>query len=113
MCLGGAITGLGFGTGTGFRRGVGFRTGSEPLGFLVPPGFPNDTFPINVTSGERVVVSPPGRSIEEVVAPRMMQMLAGSLGARQITVQIGPNNISSPMDLAMVEAAAERVVQKL
>ena len=29
--------------------------------FVVPPGFPNDSFPINVTSGETVNVSPRGQ----------------------------------------------------
>ena len=31
---------------------------AEGADFIVPPGFPNDTFPINVSSGERVIVIP-------------------------------------------------------
>jgi hypothetical protein len=109
--VGGALSGIGFEGGAGFRKGVGFQQGT--LGFRVPQGFPNDTFPINVTSGERIVVAPPGRSIEEVVAPRMMRLLAGSMGPRMVTVQVGPNSISTPMDLAMVEAVAARVIRRI
>lgn len=29
--------------------------------FMVPPGYPNDTYPIRVSSGEKVVVTPPGQ----------------------------------------------------
>lgn len=31
---------------------------AEGADFIVPPGFPNDSFPINVSSGERVIVIP-------------------------------------------------------
>jgi len=39
--------------------GVGLQHGGA---FTVPAGFPNDTFPIRVSSGETVVVTPPGRN---------------------------------------------------
>jgi hypothetical protein len=54
------------GSSSGQAGGLGFAGGTGPLGFLVPPGFPNDSFPLRVQSGERVVVSPSGRSIEDV-----------------------------------------------
>lgn len=54
------------GSASGAAGGLGFASGTGPLGFLVPPGFPNDSFPLRVQSGERVVVAPAGRSIEEV-----------------------------------------------
>ena len=45
--------------GTTPQPGAGFAMGGS---FIVPPGYPNDTFPIRVTSGERVTVSPRGSS---------------------------------------------------
>lgn len=38
-----------------------FATGTPPGGFIVPPGYPNDSYPIRVTSGELVQVTPPGQ----------------------------------------------------
>lgn len=76
------------------RTGIGFQAGTGPLGFLIPSGFPNDTFPINVTSGERVLVAPPGRSIESIVAPRMVSgdtfnfsMTVNTMAAPQAVIQ--------------------------
>ena len=37
---------------------VGFQAGTGSGGFLVPPGFPRDSFPLRVSSGERVFVEP-------------------------------------------------------
>jgi ElaB/YqjD/DUF883 family membrane-anchored ribosome-binding protein len=37
--------------------GPGYQHGAN---FVVPPGFPRDTFPMRVSSGERVIVIPPG-----------------------------------------------------
>ncbi len=90
--------GPGAGAGVGFRQGVGFQQGT--LGFRVPAGFPNDTFPINVTSGERVVVSPPGRSIEQVTG----------LGSRTVEVNINGVTINNGMDLNMFEGRVTRSV---
>lgn len=60
----------GAGAASAANLGLGFQTGTGPLGFLVPPGFPNDSFPINVQSGERVVVTPAGMSMEDLVGRR-------------------------------------------
>jgi len=38
-----------------------FARGTSPQGFVVPPGYGNDTFPIRVSSGERVKVETPGQ----------------------------------------------------
>lgn len=59
------ITG-GASTATGAAAGLGFAGGTGPLGFEVPPGFPNDSFPLRVQSGERVLVAPRGQSIEDL-----------------------------------------------
>jgi hypothetical protein len=56
----------GAGSASGAAGGLGFASGTGPLGFQVPPGFPNDSFPLRVQSGERVLVAPAGRSIEDV-----------------------------------------------
>jgi hypothetical protein len=42
-------------SGTGGGAQAGFQHGAN---FIVPPGFPNDSFPMRVSSGERVVVIP-------------------------------------------------------
>lgn len=36
--------------------------GANGLDFIVPYGYPNDSFPVNVQSGEHVQVTPPGQS---------------------------------------------------
>ncbi len=44
-------------------NGNGIIGGANGLNFMVPPGFPNDSFgPIFVQSGEQVVVTPAGKS---------------------------------------------------
>ena len=35
--------------------------GQRGLNMIVPPGYPNDTYPIRVSSGELVTVTPPGQ----------------------------------------------------
>jgi hypothetical protein len=37
------------------QQGPGYASGAN---FIVPPGYPNDTFPMRVQSGERVIVQP-------------------------------------------------------
>lgn len=46
-------------TATGRVGGVAMAKGGS---FVVPPGFPNDSFPVNVQSGEHVQVTPAGQS---------------------------------------------------
>jgi hypothetical protein len=41
------------------RSGLGHASGAN---FVVPPGFPNDSFPMRVQSGEHVQVTPAGKS---------------------------------------------------
>ncbi len=84
--------------GLGLRHGIGFQQGT--LGFRVPAGFPNDSFPINVTSGERIIVSPPGKSIEQ----------ATGLGSPTVEVNINGVNITNGMDLNMFEGRVTRAV---
>jgi hypothetical protein len=57
--LGGEGQALKIDTGgsNGSRTGPGFASGGS---FVVPSGFPNDTFPVNVTSGEKVTVDKNG-----------------------------------------------------
>ncbi len=58
------------GSSSGAAGGLGFAGGTGALGFKVPSGFPNDSFPIRVQSGERVLVAPAGQSIERLVGAR-------------------------------------------
>ena len=88
----GVDVGLDAACGVGAGKGLGFQSGT--LGFLVPPGFPDDTFPLRVTSGERVIVAPPGRSIESFIAPRMVSgdtfhfnMTVNTMAAPQAVIQ--------------------------
>ncbi|MHC4708042.1 MAG: hypothetical protein ACYS8I_13270, partial [Planctomycetota bacterium] len=68
-----ALGGVGVGGGGGDDGGgggndeepiidVGMQHGTPPGGFTVPPGFPNDSFRVGLTSGERLFVKPQGRS---------------------------------------------------
>lgn len=41
------------------QSGSGYAKGAD---FVVPPGYPNDSYPMRVQSGEHVVVTPPGQS---------------------------------------------------
>ena len=69
-----ASSGLGLGGGDGgggAAHGLGFARGTGALGFKVPPGFPNDSFPLRVQSGEEVLVTPAGTTIADVVRDRL------------------------------------------
>ena len=48
------------GTETGKHGGV--SEGATGLDFIVPPGYPNDTYRVNVQSGEHVQVTPAGQA---------------------------------------------------
>ena len=65
--------------------------GANGLDMIVPPGYPNDSFPVWAQSGERVTITPPGRGG------------AGGFGPVSISV----SGVQDP------ELAAELVVQKL
>lgn len=62
------LAGLGSGGQPGFASGgiqnpetsgPGFATGAD---FIVPPGYPNDSYPMRVQSGEHVTVTPAGQT---------------------------------------------------
>jgi histidinol-phosphate/aromatic aminotransferase/cobyric acid decarboxylase-like protein len=42
------------------QAGSGYAKGAD---FIVPPGYPNDSYPMRVQSGEHVVVTPPGQNV--------------------------------------------------
>jgi len=42
---------------------IGLATGGD---FIVPPGYPNDSYTVGTTSGERVTVSTPGQAQQEI-----------------------------------------------
>jgi hypothetical protein len=119
--MGGALLGIGFGEGIGLRRGRGFQGGTPGhrlgLGWPVPSGYPNDSFPMNVTSGEEVLVTPPGMSIESLIFDRLAALLSGSIRGGSVqagkTVQVNfnaPISISSGMDWDDFQMGVERTV---
>jgi hypothetical protein len=64
------------------KQGPGFARGGS---FIVPPGFPGDTFPMRVSSGERVTVTPANQTTNN---------------SRQTIVNINVPNVSSAQELA-------------
>lgn len=64
--------------------------------FVVPPGFPNDTFPLRVSSRERVIVIPPG----------------GGGTTAGASIQIGPVYIENDMDMATFETRLRRIMER-
>ena len=87
-----------------FGEDVVGRVAGGPLGaqhgadFVVPPGFPRDSFPMGVTSGERVIVIPRGGQ------------MAGAAG--NVSINVGPVTVVDPMDLAQLEATITNVVAR-
>jgi hypothetical protein len=77
-----AASTVGSRTGQGFHSGVGFQSGSPGhqlgLGWPVPPGFPNDSFLMGVTSREEVLVTPPGMSIEALIFERLAGLMSNN-----------------------------------
>jgi len=51
----------------------GYASGGD---FIVPPGFPNDSYPMRVQSGERVTVTPQGQSQSGITATQMEAMFS-------------------------------------
>ena len=72
----------------GGEEGVTAQHGAN---FVVPPGFPNDTFPLRVTSGERVIVIPNSQS-------------AGN------NVTFGDVHLNNGMDMAMLEHQMSQII---
>lgn len=53
-----------------------FASGAD---FVVPPGYPNDSFPMMVESGERVQVTPPGEARPIMQAPLVIKVDSGPI----------------------------------
>jgi len=68
--------------------------GQHGLSMTVPPGFPNDSFPIMATSGEYVEITPQGGD------------------HRDQSQHIGPINISTDMDESMFLEKLKRVAAR-
>jgi len=82
---------FGGGGGGGFLGDIGKSVG-KVFGFaeggVVPPGFPNDTYPAFLTSGETVL--PPGRSLPDETGNEVMVALLGQI----------LNKLSEPMQVS-------------
>lgn len=81
------------GSGAEGAGGPGYQAGAN---FVVPPGFPNDSFPMKVSSGERVIVIPKGQA-------------AGG-GGMNVTVNFGDVAINNGMDLTELDMFIQRSV---
>lgn len=103
--------------GVGLSKGIGLANGLG-LGFTVPPGFNNDSFgPLYVQSGEEMLVTPRGTSIESLVFSRLSALLSGSVrggsvnGGKSVQVNFNaPISISSGMDWDTFQSGVKRTV---
>ncbi len=99
-------------TGQGFSQGVGFQTGT--LGWTVPEGYPNDSFQIQVSSGEELLIAPRGQSIESILMDRlgggrMMETYAPV--SKTVIVDIGDVYIYNDTDVDDLERRIVRAVE--
>ncbi len=98
--------------GTGGKRlnaFSGIRKFASGGDFIVPPGFPNDSYPMLVQSGERVRVTPAGRAGDEMALLNQIKdaILAQSLNQQlykpdkpNITIQIDGRALFKVVDRA-------------
>lgn len=99
----GSQAGIGGQSGMGARflvgAGASFQGGTGLGGFVVPPNFTNDRFPINVSTGERVFVQPrAGRSVQ--APPESLPFFRGQNGGttKTINLNFGDVILSNQMD---------------
>lgn len=78
----------------------GFASGTGPQGFTVPGGYPNDTYQQRLTSGEQMLVAPPGQSLDALIA-RRLQLQAPAAPRGGLTLNVGPVTLQSPLDVEM------------
>ena len=76
----------------------------------VPPGFPNDSFPANLTSGERVVSAPQNEDLKQFLRDNsenttLLQSILGRLSSLEmaVTVNIGTRQIVNEINRASAE----------
>lgn len=97
--------------GTTFETGGGGQGDAQGADFIVPPGYPNDTYPEMVESGERVIVM--NREQQRRAGSRGGVNPMGSLGGGR-PIYIGEINMNVfPPDGADAAEVAELVVAKL
>jgi phage-related protein len=111
--------GIGWESGVGFQRGTRSNTnGALGLGYRIPPGFPNDTFgPMFAQSGEEMLITPRGMTIEGLIFDRLAALLSGSIRGGSVqngkTVQVNfnaPIAINNGMDWDDFQMGVERTV---
>lgn len=95
--------------GMGFKHGLGFQNGLG-LGFKVPQGFPNDSFgPFYAQSGEEMLITPRGTSIQDLVFSRLSSLLGSAIGGDRITNST--NNYNFELNVSTV-ASSQAVIQQ-
>lgn len=115
----GAATGLGFSWGIGFASGTPLMppNGKLGLGATVPPGFPNDSFgPFFAQSGEQMLITPRGLSIDELISQRL-SLIAGNVNGPVQTPAVGTggttNSTNNYFQMTVNSGAApEAVIQQ-
>lgn len=112
----GSSGGLGASVGIGYSHGTPMPTSSGGMfGVSIPAGFPNDTFPLRVESGEQLMVSPRGTSLDSIIANKLgLSSTGGSSGVNIEMIFTGNNfpisNQSDVDNFAKTVAASVREV---
>lgn len=80
---------------------VGFAAGTSGI-MKVPSGFPNDSFPVNLQSGEEFAVAPAGQSLQSMINGSS----GGVTNSMSITVHVGAGADAAEVEDGILSAAA-------
>lgn len=90
---------------------VGMRLASGG-DFIVPPGFPNDSYPMLVQSGERVKVTPSGKVGDEIIILNQIKDAIQAQSLNQLNNQSKSPNINIQIDGRTLFKTVDRVGEK-
>jgi hypothetical protein len=115
MLLGGATGGSFVGTGSGVKKVASFADGGS---FMVPPGYPSDSFPMFVQTGERVNVTPSGRAGDEAAllskilsATKAQTMTLALMGSRVNKLEVSAGSMNG-RDIQLVVEKEQRITSR-
>lgn len=80
--------------------------------FIVPPGFPNDSYPMLVQSGERVKVTPSGKVGDEIIILNQIKDAIHAQSLNQLNIQSKSPNINIQIDGRTLFKTVDRVGEK-
>jgi hypothetical protein len=100
------------GTGRGVKR---MRSGGS---FTVPSGFPNDSFPLMVETGERVSVTPAGRAsdnsqISKQLAAMNMNLMAQRSKSQRLSLDVGVRGEIANQSIALSSKRGQKIYDRL